>query len=153
MPVNELLTKAICISSIGTKSQNAAVVQLHSQCNSCRPVNIQFHWEINNVVSHKKNIAPGQNEESKQSRDCQSAGYCWMQWMQWLPLTTSDQSFRETHLRDVWAEDETQTSLVSHQVNFLNFLSTVFTKLPPSEYNSCSPLTGYSVCAVDSGTD
>ncbi len=74
-----------------------------------------------------------------------------------------EQSFRETHLRGVWAEDDTdtQTTLVIHSVNFLNFFSgriprTAQHYLPCfylPEYNSCSPMTGSCVCAVDDGND
>lgn len=111
------------------------------------------------------NIALGQNEESKQSRDCQSGGCCREQRLQWLVRLPQDHL--EKLIWDVWAEDEAEpyTWLVIHPVKFLKLPQWTyagprtarvhFTVLPTSWAQLLLPgdRVGSSVCAVDCGND
>lgn len=94
------------MSSPGTRAKSAAGVQSHRRCNSHRPVNIQFLWEINSVVSDQKNIAPGHNEENKQQRERQSgerrSEHCMDLCSLWLTISviwgsSSENYFGRTH--------------------------------------------------------
>lgn len=110
MAVNECNSqKAICISSIGTKTK-----KMPQRCNhTASAIHVDL-WTYNSfersivLCQTKKNIAPGQNEESKQSRECQSGGCCSEQRLQWVVWLPQDQSFRETYLRYVRAKDDTE---------------------------------------------